>query len=187
MQNSADRKTFVIVEQMFEETQTARVAIEHQVFTNETRGVGKTLGKLLVGGEQEQARCLRAVRADYDGLGPLQMRVLLVVEIDSAGDVARTVHFEAINVGIRANFTAPGTLGNRDNTRKGAGLCADFATETITKATVDTSAASGTRLRKNCHWRGKGIPAEFASSAFENDARGFHRERRHGVGLYARR
>src|SRR5262249_2944550 len=120
MQNSANRKTFVIVEQMFEETHTPRVAIEHQVFTDETRGVCKATGKLLVGGEQEQARCLRAVRADYDGLGPLQMRVLLVVEIDSASDVARTVHFEAINVGIRANFAAPGTLSHRDHTRKRA-------------------------------------------------------------------
>src|SRR5580692_3050813 len=96
------------------------------------------------------------------------MRVLLVVEIDNASDAARIVRFEAIRVGIRPNFAAPATLGKRDHTHKRAGLRSDFATKAPTKAALHTSAASGTRLRKNRHRRGKRMPAKLASSAFEN-------------------
>src|SRR5258708_21275578 len=73
MKDSVVREAFVIVERMLEETYTARITIEHQVFADETGRVGETIGKLFVGREQQQTRGLRAVRADYDGLAPFHL------------------------------------------------------------------------------------------------------------------
>src|ERR1700730_372394 len=183
MQNPAVRKTFVIVERMLEETHTASVAIEHQVFPNETGRVGQTVGKLLVGGEQEQAWGLRAIGADDDRFSSLKVSVLLLIEINGTGGAARSVQLDAMDIGIRTNFTAPGALGNRDHAHEGAGLRANFTTKAPAKAAVPASAATGTRLRKNCHWSGKGMQAECASGAFENHARRFHWQWRHGIRL----
>src|SRR5208283_6087064 len=179
MQDSAVCETFVIVERMFKKAHATGVAINHQVFSNQTGRIGQAVGKLPIGRKQEQARGLRAVRADYNGLGPLQMRIFLLVEIDSASEAARTVHFQAMNVGIRANLAAAGALGHRDDAGERTGFCADFASEAPAKAAADASAASGTRLRKNCHRRGKRMPAQLASGAFKNHTGGFHREWRH--------
>src|SRR6266849_2479649 len=46
MQNSAIRIAFVVVERMFEETDTASAAVEHQVFPDETGRVGQAVWKL---------------------------------------------------------------------------------------------------------------------------------------------
>src|SRR6267143_3064546 len=183
MQDAADGEALVIIQGMVEEASGDSVAIEHQILANEAGGVGETVGKLLVGGKQEQTRGFRAVRANDDGLGSLQMSVPLPIEIESPGGAAITVQLDAMDIGIRANFTAAGAFGHTDYGSERAGLRADFAAEAPTKAAIDTSAAAGAQLRKDGHRRRERIPAKFAGRALENDARRFHRKRRHGIRL----
>src|SRR5260370_41108938 len=103
---------------MFEESDGAGVAVEHQILSDEAAGVSEAIRKLFVGGEQEQARSLRAVGANDDGPGFLQMRVSLCVEINGAGSPAHLVCFDAMDVGVRPNFAAPGALRQRDDAGK---------------------------------------------------------------------
>src|SRR5713226_3981901 len=168
MEYAADGESFVIIQRMVEEASGDSVAIEHQIFANEAGGVGQTVGKLLVGGEQEQTRGFRAVGADDDRLSSLEMSVLLLVEINGPSGAATTVQLYAMDVGVRPNLAAAGALSKRDHTREGAGFRANFTTKAPAKAAVHARAASGTRLRKNRHRRGKGVPAELACGAFEN-------------------
>src|SRR5712664_39887 len=135
----------------------------------------------------ELAGPFRAVGADYDGFCFLQVRVALFVEVDRSGDAAVVVHFDAMDVGIGADFAAAGFFGHADGGGEGAGLCADFAAEGQAEAAIDAGAASGARLGKNSHGRGERMPAELARGTLENYAGGFHGKRRHGVGLRARR
>src|SRR5216683_3665742 len=88
------------------------------------------------------------------------MRVLPLVEIGSAGDAARAVHFKATNVGIWANFTPPGSLRKRDHAGKCAGLRAYLTGKAPTESAVHTGASPGTRLRKYRHRSGKWVPAK---------------------------
>ncbi len=187
MEDAADREAFVIVEGMLENGGGDTAAVEHQVFANDAAGVGEAVGKLLVGGEEKQSRSFRAVGADHHSFGLLQMRVALFVEVDGAADAAVVVHFDAMDVGVRADFAAAGFLRHADGGGEGAGLCADFAAEGQAEAAIDAGASPRARLRKDGHGRGEGMPAELARGAFKNYARTLHRERRHGVGLGARR
>src|SRR5260370_31540083 len=103
---------------MFEETHGGAVAGEHEVFAEEGAGVGEAIGKLLVGGEQEQARSLRAVGANNNRLSSLQMRIALLIEIDCASDAAQLVRFDAVDVRVRPNLAAPSALRQRDDAGK---------------------------------------------------------------------
>src|SRR5712691_33151 len=187
VQEAADREALVIVEGMLEDARAGRVAVEHQIFANDAAGIGEAIGELLVGGEQKQTWSFGAVGADDHGLSSLQMRVALLVEVDGAGDTAVAVQFDAMDVGVRADFAAPGFLCHANRGGEGTGFCAHFAAERLAEAAVDTGAASGARLRKNGHGRRERVPAEFARGALENYAGAFHRERGHGIGLGARR
>src|SRR5712691_8412657 len=168
MKDSAVREAFVIIERMFEQAHATGITIEHQVFADQTRRIGPAVWKLFVGGVQQQSRSLRAVRADHDGLRPLQLRVLPLVEIGNAGDTARTVPFKATNVGIWANFTPPGSLRKRDHAGKCAGLRAYLTRKAPTESAAYTGASPGTRLRKYRHRSGKRVPAKLAARTFEN-------------------
>src|SRR5580704_12320021 len=187
VEDAADGEAFVIVERLFKYSRGNAAAVEHQILADIAAAIGEAIGKLLVGGEQEQTRSFRAVRADDDGFGFLALDVSPGVEINGAGGAAGGVKFDAMNVGIRADFAAAGFFGHANRGGEGAGCCADFATERQTEAAIDTSAASGARLGKYGHGRGKWMPAEFARGAFENYTAGFHREWRHGISLRARR
>src|SRR5712671_7562268 len=96
---------------MIEDAGGDAAAVEHEVFTDDTAGVGETVGKLFVGGEQQQARSFGAIGADDYSFGFLQMRVAMFVEIDGAGGAAVAIQFDAMDVGIGANFAAAGFFG----------------------------------------------------------------------------
>src|SRR5258708_9887190 len=100
---------------MFEETHGAGVAVEHQVFADEAAGVGEAIRKLLVGGEQEQARSLRAVGANNNRLSSLQMRIALLIEIACSSDAAQLVRFHAVDVRVRPHLAPPTALRQRDD------------------------------------------------------------------------
>src|SRR5216683_2316119 len=106
---------------------------------------------------------------------------------NGAADATVAVHFNAMDVGVRADFAAAGFLRHADGGGEGAGFCADFAAERQAEAAIDAGASPRARLRKDGHGRGEGMPAELARGAFKNYARTLHGERRHGVGLGARR
>src|SRR5260370_23746098 len=103
---------------MFEETHGAGVAVEHQVFADETRRVGEAVRKLLVGGEEKQSRGFRAIGANNNRLSSLQMRIALFIEIDCASDAAQLVRFDAVDVRVRPNLAAPSALRQRDDAGK---------------------------------------------------------------------
>src|SRR5882757_9514190 len=96
---------------MIEDASGYAAAVEHEVFADDAAGVGETIGKLFVGGEQQQARSFGAIGADDYSFGFLQMRVAMFVEIDGAGGAAVAIHFNAVDVGIRANLAAAGLFG----------------------------------------------------------------------------
>src|SRR6266436_1344869 len=187
MEEAADGETFVIIEGMLENGVGDTAAVEHEVFADHAAGIGEAVGKLFVGGQQKQAGSLRAVGADYDGFCFLQMRVALLVKVDRASHAAVVVHFDAMDVGVGANFAAAGFFRYADGGGEGAGLCADFAAEGQAEAAIYAGAASGARLGKNGHRSGEGMPAELARGTLENYAGTFHGKRRHGIGLGARR
>src|SRR6267154_6255248 len=111
----------------------------------------------------------------------------MFIEVDSAGGAAVAIHFNAMDVGVRANFAAAGLFGYRNGSGKRTGFCADFAAEGQAEAAVDAGAASSARLRKNGHGRGEWMPTELASGALKNYAGAFYGKRWHGIGLGARR
>src|SRR6266852_2404711 len=187
MEEAANGETFVIIEWMLENGVGDTAAVEHEVFADDAAGIGEAVGKLLVRGEEKQAGRFRAVGADYDGFCFLQVRVALFVEVDRSGDAAVVVHFDAMDVGVGANFAAAGFFRYADGGGEGAGLCADFAAEGKAEAAIYAGAASGARLGKNGHRSGEGMPAELARGTLENYAGTFHGKRRHGIGLGARR
>src|SRR5712672_1825077 len=172
---------------MIEDAGGDAAAVEHEVFSDDTAGVGETIGKLFVGGEQQQARSFGAIGADDYGFGFLQMLVAMFVEIDCAGGAAVAIHFNAVDVGIGPDFAAAGFFGYGNGGGKRTGLCADFAAEGQAEAAVDAGAASSARLRQNGHGRGERMPTELAGGALKNYAGTFHGQGRHGIGLGARR
>src|SRR5258708_16846555 len=187
MEEAADGEPFVIMEGMLEKGVGDTAAVEHEVFADDAAGMGEAVGKVLVRGEEKEAGRFRAVGADYDGFCFLQVRVALFVEVDRSGDAAVVVHFDAMDVGVGANFAAAGFFRYADGGGEGAGLCADFAAEGKAEAAIYAGAASGARLGKNGHRSGEGMPAELARGTLENYAGTFHGKRRHGIGLGARR
>src|SRR6267154_4998380 len=172
---------------MIEDAGRDAAAVEHEVFADDAAGVGETVGKLFVGGEKKETRSFGTVGADDYGFRFLQMRVAMFVEIDGAGGAAVAIHFDAMDVGVRANFAATGFFGYGNGGGQRAGFCADFAAEGQAEAAVDAGAASSARLRQNGHGRGKRMPTKLASGTFKNYAGTFHGKRRHGIGLGARR
>src|SRR5712671_5001583 len=140
-------------------------AVEHEVFADDAAGVGETVGKLFVGGEKKETRSFGTVGADDYGFGFLQVRVAMFVEVDGAGGAAVAIHFNAMDVGVRANFAAAGFFGYGNSCGKRTRLCADFTAKGKTEAAVDAGAASSAGLRQNGHGRGKRMPAELASGA----------------------
>src|SRR6267154_2374234 len=99
---------------MIEDAGGDAAAVEHGVFTDDPAGVGETVGRLFVGGEQQQARSFGAIGADDYSFGFLQMRVAMFVEIDGAGGAAVSIHFNAMDVGVGMNFAAAGLFGYRN-------------------------------------------------------------------------
>src|SRR5882724_2123252 len=69
VEDAADGVAFVVVERMLKLGKYGAAAIEHQILADKAAGVGKAIGKLFVGGEQKQARSLRAIRANYNRFG----------------------------------------------------------------------------------------------------------------------
>src|SRR5690348_12438673 len=95
------------------------------------------------------------------------MRVAFFIEVDGPSGAPVGVHFDAMNVGIGADFTAAGALGDANGGNERTGFGADFATEAETKATLDTSAAPRTGLGKNGHGSWERMPAELARGTFK--------------------
>src|SRR5882762_1212499 len=93
---------------MIEDAGGYAAAVEHEVFADDAAGVGETVGKLFVGGEQKKARSFGTVGADDYGFGSLEMRVAMFIEVDGAGGAAVAIQFNAMDVGVRANFAAAG-------------------------------------------------------------------------------
>src|SRR5271154_3144432 len=104
VEDTADGKTFVVVEGMLENTDGKRAAVKHQVLADDSAAVGEAVRKLLVGGEQQEARRFRAIRADNDGFRFLALDVALRIEINSAGGAAVSMDLDAMDVGVRADF-----------------------------------------------------------------------------------
>src|SRR5438876_9600117 len=79
------------------------------------------------------------------------MRVALFIEVDGAGCAAMGVRFDAMHVGVETNLAAAGALRHSNGGGQRTGFRADFAAEGETKTTIDASASSRSRLRKNRH------------------------------------
>src|SRR5580658_4313962 len=146
MENAADRKTFVVVERMLENADRKRAAVEHQMFADHAAAIGETVGKLFVGGEQEQAGSLRAIRADDHGFSFLALDVALLIEINGTGRAAIGVELDAVNIGVRTNLTAAGLLRHGNGGSKRTRFRADFAGKPKAEATIDAGAATGPGL-----------------------------------------
>src|ERR1700676_2265938 len=129
---------------MLEDSGGDTPAVEHEIFADDAAGIGETVGELLVGGEEKQARSFGAVGADDYSFGFLQVSVALFVEVGGAGDAAVVVHLNAMDVGVGADLAAAGFLGDGNGGGEGAGLGADFAAEGEAEATIDAGAAAGT-------------------------------------------
>src|SRR5712671_7193387 len=93
---------------MIEDAGGDAAAVEHEVFADDAAGVGETVGKLFVSGEEKEARSFGTIGADDYGFRFLQMRVAMFVEVDGSGGAAVAIHFDAMDVGIGANFAAAG-------------------------------------------------------------------------------
>src|SRR5882762_3852279 len=130
---------------MIEDAGGDAAAVEHEIFADDAAGVGETVGKLFVCGEQQKARSFGTISADDYGFGLLQVRVAMFVEVDSSGGAAVAIHFNAMDVGVRANFAAAGFFCYGNGSGKRTGLCADFAAESQAEAAVDAGAASSAR------------------------------------------
>ncbi len=183
MQDAADRVALVVVGLLFKNADRDRAGIEHQIFADVTAGVGETVRKFTGSGKQKQARRFRSVGGENDGFGALQVHIFLFVEIDCASRAAALVNLDFVYVAVGANFAFAGTFGERNHAGQRTGFGANFATESQTETAIDAGTAAGARLRKNGHRRRKRIPSEFARGSFKNNAVGFHRQRRHGIGL----
>ncbi len=92
-----------------------------------------------------------------------------------------------IHVALRPHFAAPGRLGFRNHGVQRGRLCPRLAAETHAEAAVHASRAAAIRLRGDGHRRRKRMQPELAGAALEQHAGGLHRQRRHGIGLGARR
>src|SRR2546425_10701218 len=90
--------------------------------------------------------CLRAICANYDRLGFLQVRVAFLVEVDRADGAAIRIRFDAMDIGIGANFAPAGLLRHSNSGRQRARFSADLATKCQTETAIDASASSGARL-----------------------------------------
>src|SRR5579859_7045428 len=172
---------------MLEDRSGNAAAVEHEIFADDAAGIGQTVGELLTGGKKQQARSFRAIGADDNGFGLLQMRVALFVEVDSTGNPPVAVRRDAMNVRIRTNLAAGGFFSHADGGGQRARYGADFTTKPETQPAIGAGAAPRAGLRKNGHWCRERMPAELPSGALENHAGTFHRQRRHGIGLGARR
>src|SRR5262249_43915663 len=54
VKDAADGEAFVVVELLVENAERDAAGVQHQVFANQTAGVGEAIGKLLGGRKQEQ-------------------------------------------------------------------------------------------------------------------------------------
>src|SRR5436309_625056 len=113
------------------------------------------------------------------------MRVALLVEIHRAGNPSIAIRLHAMHIGVGANLTTPGALGDRNCRGKRTRFCADFAAEGQAESAVYAGAASRARLRKNRHRRRERMPAHLARGTFEDYARALHRKRWHRIRLRA--
>src|ERR1700674_1366980 len=102
------------------------------------------------------------------------MRVAFLIEVDGAGCAAIGIRLDAMHVGIGTNFAAAGALRHSNDRSERAGFSADFAAEGETKTTIDASASSRSRLRKNRHGCRERMPAQLPRRAFEHHAGRFH-------------
>ena len=89
---------------MLEEAARAGAVAEHQVPADDAVRVREAVRELRRLREQQQARRLRAVRRQDDGLRPLLDFALLGVEIDDAGDASAVVDRNLAHVAVRADF-----------------------------------------------------------------------------------
>src|SRR2546421_11560505 len=104
------------------------------------------------------------------------MHVVLFIEVDGAGYPAIGVRFDAMHVGVGTNLAAAGALRHSNGGGQRTGFRADFATEGEAKTTIDASASSGSRLRKNRNGCRERMPAQLARGTLENHGGRFHRQ-----------
>src|SRR6516165_862755 len=97
------------------------------------------------------------------------------------------VHLDAVHVAIRPDFTLSRAFRHADHGRERSGLRPHLTAKAEAKSAVDASAAAGTRLGKNRHWRRIRMVSQLSGSTLEEDSRAFDRQRRHGIRLRSRR
>ena len=136
---------------------------------------------------QQQARRLRAVGAQHDGAGALEVLAPVAVEVGDAGDAVPAVHVDAEHVALAAHLAAPGGLRLRNHGPQRRGLCLHLAAETDAEAAVRAGRAAAIGHGGNRHRRGKRVQPELARAALEQHAGGFHGQGRHRIGPRSRR
>ncbi len=172
---------------MFEHGVRRRTLIEHEMFAHHAARVRETVGKAAARGVEEQARRLRAVRGQDDRPGLLEVFALVAVEIVHPGGASARVGRHAIHIALRAHLAASRRLSLRNHGEQRRGLRPRLAAETHAESAVHASRAAAKRLRRNRHGRRKRMQPQLSCTALEQHARRFHRQRRHGIGLGARR
>src|ERR1051325_2722383 len=98
------------------------------------------------------------------------MDIFLAIEINRPNGAAAGIELDLMNVTVGTNLATASFLGNRNHRGERTGLRFNLASEPETEPAIYASAAAGTGLRENCHWRRKRIEAKLARGAFEQDA-----------------
>src|ERR1700747_3552312 len=115
------------------------------------------------------------------------MGMALLVKITRSHGAAARVELDFVNVGVRADFAAPGTFGHANGGHERTGFRANFAAKAEAVAALDPGAQPRSRLGEDGHRRRERMPAELASGALKKHARGFYRQGRHRIRLRTRR
>src|ERR1700752_2449220 len=110
---------------MLKDAHGDRAGVEHQILAYKNAGISEAIRKLLVGGEQKQARGFGAVGADDDCFGFLEMGVALLVEVDSTDGAAVSVGFNAMDVGIWSDFAAASFFSHANGSSQRTGFGAN--------------------------------------------------------------
>ncbi len=172
---------------MLEHALHAGALVEHQMLADHAARIGKPVRETIAGGIEQQSRGLRAIRRQHHGSRRLKVRAFLAVEVVHAGGAPLRIGIHVVDEAIGANLTQPGGLCFRNHGVQRGGLGARLAAVAHAEAAMYALRAAAIRLRRDCHRRRKRMQSELAGSALEQHAGGFDRQRRHGIGLAARR
>ena len=187
VQHPRRRHALELVQRALEHAARARVAVEHQVLAHDAARVRQAAREAARRRQEEQPRRLRAVAAQHDGPGALELLLLVLVEVRRAGHPALLVDLDPPHVAVGSHLASPGRFGHRDDGVQCGRLGAELAAEAETVAAVLARRPAVKRLGENGEGRGLRVQAQGARAALEQDARRFHRERRQGIGARARR